>query len=631
MSVRKILSLIPPLVQVNTPYPSTSFITGFLRSRGYDAVQDDLGLKTVLGLFSRTGLTGIVSRISARDFDPEMKLDPSVAFFMEASLDYLRTIDPVIAFLQGKDPALAHRIAGRTFLPEGPRFQTLDPEDLSWAFGLMGTQDQAKHIASLYIDDLSDVITRAIDPEFSLSRYGEKLSASSPTLDPLLQALATEGSMVVGALEGSLQESLEKHRPDAVLLTVPFPGCMLGALRIAKFVRKHHPTIKIGMGGGYVNTELRTLKDGRIFDFVDAVTLDDGERPLELLLDFWNQKIDRSRLLRTFLASEKVRGAVEYCTSDHEHDIPQAATGYPTLDGLPMGSYLSMVEMLNPMHRFWSDLHWNKVMLAHGCYWHQCSFCDISLDYIKRYEKSPVELTVERMKRLQAESGSSGFHFVDEAAPPAVLKDLSEELIRQECGFSWWGNVRFEKSFHAELCGKMSDAGCIAISGGLEVASDRLLKLMKKGITVAQVARVTRNFREAGILVHAYLMYGFPTQTEQETIDSLERVRQLFEAGCLSSAFWHRFSATAHSGVGLDPMAYGIEIQERGGHLFSENDLEFKDPSGVDHDRYGFGLKKAVYNYMLGIGLDQDVRTWFPFKVPKAQVERDLIRKALHS
>ncbi len=620
----KVLSLIPPLVQVNTPYPATSFLTGFLRGKGYDAVQDDLGLKLVLGVFSRTGLERV-----RQDALKRTHPSPALGFFLEAFHDYQATIEPVIAFLQGRDPTLAHRIAARTLLPEGPRFQSLDPEDLNWAFGLMGTQDQAKHIASLYIDDLTDVIADAVDPFFSLSRYGDRLAASSPRLDPLLEALGEHRSFLTSLLEDLVDEALARQAPDVVLITIPFPGCMLGALTIARRIRIRAPATRIAIGGGYVNTELRSIRDARIFDFVDAITLDDGERPVECLLEHWAGLRERSGLLRTFLRSTKVRDAVEYCTNDSIHDHPQTANGYPTLDGLPIGSYLSLVEMLNPMHRYWSDLHWNKLMLAHGCYWHQCSFCDISLDYIKRYEISPVDLTLERMRKLRSESGSSGFHFVDEAAPPAILKDLSRRLVDARESFSWWGNIRFEKSFTRELTGLMSDAGCVAVSGGLEVASDRLLKRMKKGITVEQVARVTRNFRSAGILVHAYLMYGFPTQTEQETIDSLERVRQLFAAGCLSSAFWHRFSTTAHSAVGLAPGEFGVRLLPREEPRFAENDLPFEDLSGVKHERYGFGLKKAVYNYMLGIGLDRDVRTWFDFRVPAARVEPDLVEKAL--
>ena len=619
----KILSIIPPLVQVNTPYPSTGFITGFLRSLHYDAVQADLGLLLVLKLFSSEGIDRIRSVVKLDN------PDPSVQFFLHAFQDYKKTIEPVINFLQGHDPAIAHRIAARTLLPEGPRFQALDEADLSWAFGIMGVHDQAKHIASLYIDDLADVITRGVDPEFSLSRYGEKLAASQANFDAMNLALNRAPTLIDQLIVEVLEPELLKHQPDVILLTVPFPGCLYGALAIAREAKKRNPNTWVALGGGYVNTELRTLKDARIFTFVDAITLDDGERPLMLLLEHWQGKITRDALLRTFLRSEKVKNVLEYCNNENEHDIPQAGTGFPTVDGLPMGKYLSMVEMLNPMHRFWSDLYWNKLMLAHGCYWHQCSFCDVSLDYIKRYEISPVDLTIERMKRLRVESGSSGFHFVDEAAPPAVLKKLSEKLIEENLSFSWWGNIRFEKTFTSELTELMGDAGCVAVSGGLEVASDRLLKKMKKGVTVEQVARVTRNFRDARILVHAYLMYGFPTQTVQETIDSLERVRQLFQAGCLSSAFWHRFSATAHSPIGLNPEEFGIHVMRDESLTFAENDLKFADPTEVDHDRLGFGLKKAVYNFMLGIGLESDVREWFEFKVPKPQVDPLLIAKSL--
>ena len=625
----KILSVIPPLVQINTPYPSTSFITGFLRSRGWKAEQRDLGLALVLRLLSEEGLQEIFRVISERvKGEPALLSDPTIQFFLSAYPDYLRTVTSVIHFLQGKDLSLAHRIAARTLIPEGPRFAALEQDDLVWAFGSMGVQDQAKYLASLYVDDLTDVISKGIDEEFSLSRYGEKLAASQASFDPIFERLK-HNTLIDRLLENETLRALNEVSPKVLIITVPFPGCVLGAFKIARIAKKWNPQLRIALGGGYVNTELRTLKDGRVFEFVDAVTLDDGERPLECVLEYWGGKRPRQKLLRTFLASERVPSAVEYCTSPLEHDVPQLQTGYPTVEGLPIGSYISMVEMLNPMNRFWSDLYWNKIMLAHGCYWHQCSFCDVSLDYIKRYEISPVQITVDRMKKLQKESGSSGFHMVDEAAPPAVLKELSQALIDQKLNFSWWGNIRFEKTFSPELTELMSDAGCVAVSGGLEVASDRLLKKMKKGVTVEQVAQVTKNFRNSKVLVHAYLMYGFPSQTVQETIDSLERVRQLFLNGCLNSAFWHRFSATAHSPIGLSPDEYGLKIERNRSITFAENDLSFQDAVGVDHDQFGFGLRKAVYNYMLGLALEEDVRSFFDTKMPKTTVDPDLIRNAL--
>ena len=410
-----------------------------------------------------------------------------------------------------------------------------------------------------------------------------------------------------------------------VLLSVPFPGAVYAAFRIAQAIKAQDPAIVTVLGGGYVNTELRELAEPRVFDFFDFVTLDAGERPLLALLEHLQGKRSASRLVRTYRRHE---GAVQYLNFV-EPDVPFDDVGTPTWDGLPLDRYLSLLDMLNPMHRLWSDGRWNKLTVAHGCYWKKCSFCDVGLDYIGRYDAATAETLADRIETIVAETGQTGFHFVDEAAPPKSLKALAAELQKRQLAISWWGNIRFEKSFTPDLCRQLADSGCIAISGGLEVASDRLLTLMKKGVSVDQVARVTKGFADAGILVHAYLMYGFPTQTAQDTVDALEYVRQLFAEGCIQSGFWHRFACTVHSPVGQHPEAYGVTLQPLPPGNFAKNDVGFIDPTGTDHDRLGVGLKKALYNYMHGIGLDEDVRQWFDHPVPKARVAKNRIAKAL--
>jgi len=283
----------------------------------------------------------------------------------------------------------------------------------------------------------------------------------------------------------------------------------------------------------------------------------------------------------------------------------------------------------NPMHSLWSDGRWNKLTMAHGCYWGKCTFCDITLDYIKNYEPIAASVLVDRMEEMIAQTGQNGFHFVDEAAPPSLMKSLAIEIIKRKLVVSWWTNVRFEKSFTPDLCILLKASGCIAVSGGLEVASDRLLDLIEKGITVSQVAKVCRNFTSSGIMVHAYLMYGFPTQTAQETIDSLEMVRQLFETGVLQSAFWHLFTMTAHSPVGLDPDKYKVKKRSNVIGSFANNDIDHVDLTGADHESFGFGLKKALFNYMHGLCFDYPLQKWFEFKVPKPSVAPDVIKHAI--
>ena len=629
----RVLSLIPPMTQLNTPYPSTAYITGFLRSRGFDAVQDDLALKLVLRLFSAKGLTAIRSHISEAGSNRSSAV--IIQQFCENFARYHASIDRTIAFLQGRDSTLAHRINSRGFLPEGPRFDALDiyeseeegGDSLSWAFGSLGMQDKARHFATLYLSDIADVLREAVDPRFEFVRYAESLAASQPTFDPLAAALAAPMNLVDTTLRELTLESISRHQPDLILISVPFPGCIYAAFRIAQTIKSLHPEIVTALGGGFVNTELRELAEPRVFDFFDYVSLDDGERPLLALLEHLHGERPQSRLARTFVRNGDTL-AVEYIDVG-EPDIPFAEVGTPTWDGLPIGDYLSMLDMLNPMHRLWSDGRWNKLTVAHGCYWKECSFCDVTLDYIGRYDAVAASTLVDRIEAIVQETGQTGFHFVDEAAPPKALKAMAEELVRRNIVISWWGNIRFEKAFTPELCELLASSGCIAISGGLEVASDRLLNLMKKGVSVSQVARVTRAFSDVGILVHAYLMYGFPTQTVQDTVDALEYVRQMFEEGCIQSGFFHRFTCTVHSPVGKAPEDYGVRLIPLPPVSFAKNDIGFIDPTGVDHDSLGTGLNKGLYNFMHGVGLDADIRSWFPGRVPRSNVPRNYIVRAL--
>jgi radical SAM superfamily enzyme YgiQ (UPF0313 family) len=632
-----VLLMTPPMTQLNTPYPATAYLTGFLRSRGYEAVQRDPAIELFLEMMTAQGLDIMRQHVedNFESFDDD-ELPDAVYTFLAEFDRYRLCVEPVIRFLQGKDSSLAMRINSRRFLPEGPAFDVIEQMEavsgdvLKTAFGNLGVQDKAKYLATLFINDLSSVITQGVDPYFEVSRYGERLAAANPTFDDLYDTLMGEPSFSSEILEQLVEVYLEETQPSVVALTVPFPGNMLGALRIAQTCKEINPDIPVVLGGGFVNTELRALKDTRVFEFVDFICVDDGERPFMTLLDYFDGKCEVDDLVRTYFLAEDQDGDpfVYFNNNKDLKDIPQTEVGAPVYDGLPLTEYLSLCEMLNPMHRIWSDGRWNKLTIAHGCYWKKCSFCDVSLDYIERYDYAGADILVDRIEQLIEETGQTGFHFVDEAAPPKALFALAERLIERGVVISWWGNIRFEKTFSPEKCQLLADSGCIAVSGGLEVASDRLLKLMKKGVSVEQVARVTKGFSDAGILVHAYLMYGFPTQTEQETVDALEMVRQMMSHGCFQSAYWHRFAATIHSPIGINPEEYGITLAERPETLFAENDVDFFDPTGTDHEMLGNGLRKALYNYMHGIGFDQPMSFWFDQSVARPTVKKDLISKA---
>jgi len=530
----------------------------------------------------------------------------------------------VILFLQGKLDTIAHLICSRTFLPEGDAFDQMD--DLDWAFGAMGKQDKAKHIATMYLEDLGNLIKETIDPHFGFSRYAESLGRSANTFDELYAALNAPTTYLDTILLEILEQHIQKVQPKLVCISVPFPGNLYTSLRCGQWIKQHHPTIKVAMGGGFANTELRSLSDPRVFEFYDFITLDDGETPIELLIKHIDGKIEVQDLKRCFTL---LNGVVTYINESIQPDYKQHQLGTPDYEGLWLDQYISVIELVNPMHSLWSDGRWNKLTMAHGCYWGKCTFCDISLDYIKTYEPATASLLADRMELMIAQTGQNGFHFVDEAAPPALMKALAIEIIKRKLVVSWWANVRFEKSFTQDLCLLLKASGCIAVSGGLEVASDRLLELIQKGITVAQVARVSKHFNDAGIMVHAYLMYGFPTQTVQETVDALEMVRQLFETGVLKSAFWHLFTMTAHSPVGLAPENYKVKKVSETVGSFANNDIAHIDASGANHEIFGYGLKKAILNYMHGACFEFPLQKWFEFKIPKTSITPNYIQTQL--
>jgi hypothetical protein len=624
----KLFLITPPFTQLNTPYPATAYIKGFLNTKNISATQADLGIEVILKLFSKEGLTDLFfhsKSITSSAVERHSTLSSNVQRIVALQDEYIKTIDSVIAFLQGKNPTLALQICQEEYLPEASRFAQL--EELDWAFGTMGTQDKAKHLATLYLEDISDFIVECVDANFGFSRYAERLGRSANSFDELYAALQEEPTYIDNVLFSLLKERIETIQPELFLISVPFPGNLYSAFRSAQWVKKHHPNIKISMGGGFPNTELRSLSDARVFEFFDYITLDDGELPVELLVEaVCKPESFGGQFKRTFLLEN---GKVVYKNNSLKPDYKQSEVGTPDYSDLFLDKYISVIEIVNPMHRMWSDGRWNKLTMAHGCYWGKCTFCDISLDYIKLYEPIAANLLCNRMEEMIVQTGQNGFHYVDEAAPPALMRALALEILRRKLSVTWWTNIRFEKSFTADLCLLLKASGCIAVSGGLEVASDRLLQLIDKGVTVEQVAKVTRNFTEAGIMVHAYLMYGYPTQTIQETVDSLEMVRQLFEVGVLQSGFWHQFAMTAHSPVGMFPEKFGVVKETETIGTFANNDINYVDKTGIDHDKFSFGLKKSLFNFMHGICFDYELQEWFDFKIPKTKIHPDFIANAL--
>ena len=604
----------PPFTQLNTAYPATSYIKGFLEEKEVSVSHCDLSIELFTSIFTSDFLRSIFQEA----LDLENYHYPLIREMKDL---YISRVDVVIGFLQKQDVKTAKKILEADFLPFGHRLLNVNTE-IIWEAGEPGVIDKAKHFATLFIEEIGDFIQANVDEFFSLTKYAERMATSASSFDQLQEFLNYQPTLIEDKMLTILEERIKKHSPDLVCFTIPFPGNLFAALRCSQFIKQFFPEIQIAFGGGYCNTELRSLEDPRIFQFIDFISLDDGEAPLLKIVNYIEAKVDINELERTFVLENN---QVAYKnkipnTIYHHKNLPA-----PNYSGLAFDKYLSFLDVVNPMHRMWTDKRWNKLSISHGCYWSQCSFCDVSLDYIGNFQNTTADALVDKIVKIIRDTGITGFHFVDEAAPPKMLRALSEKLIERNLSISWWTNIRFEKTFDVELCQLMAKSGCIAVTGGLEVASDRLLDKMNKGVDISQVTRVAHNFSEQGILVHAYLMYGFPTQTEQETIDSLEVVRQLFEKNCIQSAFWHQFTTTVHSPIGQNPQNFGIKITGPVFEGFAQNDLFHEDPLGADHPIYTKGLNLALDCYLNKLGFEKELQHWFDFPVLPTSHSENLI------
>lgn len=613
----RILLVIPPLTQLNTPYPSTTVLKGYLQTKGHTVEQMDLGIELVNRIYSRDGLAALF------DASATKQKNEGQQFIYEARNDYENCVESVIRFLQGKNQTIANRIASHTLLPEGPRFENL--VDSEWAFGVAGKTDEAKYLATRFIEDIADYIRELIDPNFDLVRYAEHLGLFAPKFDKLAKSLAKGPSIPEKWMLELLDKKIKDTNPELIGFTIPFPGCLLSALRCAKHIKQAYSGIKVAMGGGYPNTELRKISDTRFFSYCDFLSLDDGEITTERICDYLQGNIGKEKLVRTFYIENN---QIVYSGNDKEN-IRFCDTGTPDFTGLPLDKYISTAENSNPMHTLWQSGRWNKMVMAHGCYWAKCAFCDVTLDYIGRYDAPNAKLVVDRMESIIKQTGENGFHFTDEALPPRLLRDVAHELKERQLTVSYWGNIRFDKTYTAELCEALADSGCIAVSGGLEVASNRLLKLMSKGVTIEQTAIACKHLTEAGIMVHTYLMYGFPTERLQECVDALEVIRQMFSEGLIQSAFWHRYAMTVHSPSGKEPEKYGVKRINNHDHPFSNNEIEFEEEIDYNSEKVGAGLSLATYNYMHGLGFDEPLQRWFTFKIPHTTLKRNFIKEII--
>lgn len=608
------LLITPPMVDLNAPYPATGILYHWLKKYNHEATQVDASIALFHKIFCQEGLARIISALAPGS------QSSAVENLLQAQVRYLNCIDPIVDYLRGLKPDLPNldeKLCSRQWAPEGPTFLGLN-EKLSFFIQSRTGGSLGRYIATCVLKDITLAIQEGIDTRFSLTSFGERLVLGKMPFASLKQALEASPTLIDTFIDEYSQNIIQRHHPDVIGITLPFAGCVLGAFRIARFVKKHHPCIKVIVGGGFVNTALRTVNDPMVFEYVDAISLGEGVGPLLSCLEHWNGTRDNPE--RVFV--KKRSSVCFYPGNTSTKDVAESNERFlhagilAPIEGLDLSNYISLAGVLSQFNRLSQEGPWFKAMLAEGCYWGKCAFCDISLDHVAHYRTSDITVLVKQLEKSIEHYGLRRLHLVDLAAPPELLKQFSNQLIDRNLKLEWRGNIRLDRKFTPDLADLMHRAGCVAVTAGFEALSNRLLKKIKKGVSVKQAIEVATNISQSGILIHGYLMYGLPGETFDDVLESLNHIRQLFAQGILNSVYWHRFEPTLYSPIGMNPQEFGIVLIEQNGDDFNFSNYRagFADKNRASQptvDQIGAGLRYATHSYMMGLGLEINVRSWF--------------------
>ena len=639
-----VLLVQPPFVQLNSPYPATAYLASFLRREGHTAQVVDLSIELFHRIFSAAGLDRVFSeagrRFAGRIPSLDRPIRENLLRYLSNADRYVESIDRIVGLLASGDDALAHAMSTAGRIPWGHRSEGfLEAND-----GAISAAD-APLLASLVVEDVADFVRFSLDADFSLVRYAETKASSQPDFR-VVEDAARDSWLFDTFFRPLVADTLRAaDRPDLVCVTVPFPGTLPGALAFAEEAKRiFGRNLPVAFGGGYVSTELRALRDAGIFTYADFLCYDAGFGALAALLEHLRTGEDafhKTIVLREgWLVAHGFDGAdlerfriepmYETFASPRLADwraVDERAIRdvFPDYAGLDFTRYVRIVEGTNPMHALWSDTKWLKARLAHGCYWRRCAFCDTTLEYIARFAPSVPELLHAHLAAQAEATDQRGVHFVDEALPVPHLVRFALENLRRGRPLSFWGNARLDRRLTPDACAVLAEGGLVGLSAGLEIATEQGLETTRKGITLQGAVASLAALKANGILAHAYLIYGWPGQPERDLVDSMEIVRQLFAAGLVDSAFWHRFILTRHSPIyaewkaGLRSDLAVIEPE----WTFGSNDLAFEGEERFE--RYGPGLDEALGAWMECESLERSVTAWFAFKVAKPSVGPDLV------
>lgn len=334
-----------------------------------------------------------------------------------------------------------------------------------------------------------------------------------------------------------------QNTPDFVGVSITATSQIIPGITLCRLIKEKFPHVHVTVGGSIFTRLVDNLRRcDRLFEVIDDFIVFEGETALLEMINQLEGRKDFSKVPNLIWRQDGKITVNQPFYSENLKEHPA-----PNYKGFPLNQYLAPYTVL-------------PVQFSRGCYYKDCAFCALTLDHQNFRQKDPMKF-VDELEALSKMHDTPYFFFTDECLALSPTKRLCKELINRGLDLQWTAEFRFEKHLSRELLVSLREAGCQKIVFGLETYNARLMDFMVKGITRENVSRICSDCVDVGIAVHCYVIVGFPTETEEE---SLETLNFIVNNTKLNSSYGFScqpclFDLEKEAPIMSDPGGYGIQ------------------------------------------------------------------------
>lgn len=470
-----------------SPYLAGALLAGQLKNEGFQAdtydfniefFNDILTAEKIMQSYERARL--ILSSASlASDADADIRAK------LEATYDMRKKI--ISAYLENDEANI-----------------TKTAQQIDWAIKVFKTKELFYDPEKMY--RAKDIITTALDiislpyvpSRIMLDNFIANGIFTYDFKDVDYQCKHSDSNMFLEYFEEKLR-SVDFSGYDLIGLSITDLSQLIPGLTLARLLKKYTKA-KIAVGGNYIfKIEEDLKKIPQIFDeYCDFLCIGDGEASTVELAEYIAGKRSISDVYSLVYRDEKLI----IRTNERAPCLKLDEVAFPDFDGYDFSKYFSPETVI-------------PVQLGKGCYWGKCTFCDFYTGQ-QKFDMKSVRRAVDEVELLSKKYGTKLFNFVDEAVPPRFYDEFAKEVIRRNLEIYYYSFARLEKAFTPEILKNLYDSGARFFMWGYEAESERVMKLINKGVDLAHRKRILKDARDAGLWNLCTFLLGFPTETWEE-------------------------------------------------------------------------------------------------------------------